>query len=71
MSSKSLEEKDIKAITKALQAKNRAQIELNLLVCDLEDKYDFSCEAGDSIHLLKGVITYGRNNNEIKPVDPQ
>lgn len=69
MKSKTLDKEDIKAITKALKAKNRAQIELNLLVCDLEDKYDFSCEAGDNIDLLKGVITYGRNNNTIKPVD--
>lgn len=69
MPSKSLDEKDIKAITKALRAKNRAQIKLNLLVCDLEDKYDFSCEAGDNIDLAKGVISYARTDNPVESVD--
>lgn len=71
MSSKTLDETDIKAITKALRAKKRGQTELNLLICNLEDKYDFSCEAGDNIDLAKGVILYGRTNNPVKPVDSE
>lgn len=69
MSSKSLDQEDIKAITKALQAVKRAQAELNLLMCNLEDKYEFSCQAGDNIDLVKGVITYARNTNPIESVD--
>lgn len=71
MSTKSLEIEDINAIRKALRAKNRAQVELNMLMCDLEDKYDFSIEAGDNIDLAKGIVTYARTDNPVKPVDSE
>lgn len=71
MSSKKLNQEDLDSIKKALRAKNRAQIELNLLMCDLEDQYDFSIEAGDNIDLAKGVVTYARIDNPVESVDSQ
>ena len=68
MLSKKLNQEDLDSIKKALRAKNRAQIELNLLMCDLEDQYDFSIEAGDNIDLAKGVVTYARTDNSVRPV---
>ena len=69
MLNKPLEQGDINAIRVALRAKNRAQVELNLLMCDLEDRYDFSIEAGDQIDMAKGVVIYARPNNTVEPVD--
>ena len=66
-----LEQKEIDSLRKALRKKNRAQVELNMLMCNLEDKYEFSIEAGDSINLFKGMIIYARTNNPVKPMDTE
>lgn len=66
-----LNQNDIADIKGALKAKNRAQAELDLLMCDLEDKYDFSVAAGDNIDLPKGIIAYARPNNPIESVDTE
>lgn len=71
LSVKYLNQKDIASIKKALRAKNRGQVELNLLMCDLEEKYDFSIEAGDNVELPKGLITYARIDNPIEPMDTE
>lgn len=64
-----LNQNDIADIKGALKAKNRAQAELDLLMCDLEDKYDFSVAAGDNIDLPEGIIAYARPNNAGEPMD--
>jgi len=71
MLSKPIEKEDIKAIRLALRAKNKAQVELNMLMVNLQEKYDFCIEAGDNINIVKGVITYAGADNPVESVDSQ
>ena len=63
MESKTIEKVDMDKLRKVFRLKSRAQAEMQMVISELEDKYDFSIEI-DKLDIANGVINYGNSTQE-------